>query len=155
MKLGRVFERRSGLFHTGSCRNGFYDPLSGERNWLYSAPKECHDFFFGRMDVAHVHEVFGKNIITVPDQQQEDMPIIQSREYYSSVLRKVIQVRVEIIGVFGPVHRWVDVMADVVTVIPTFMIELYIDAGDAVLEVVPRFIRTNKGVLRPIACHGH
>ena len=107
------------------------------------------------MDVAHVHEVFGKNIITVPDQQQEDMPIIQSREYYSSVLRKVIQVRVEIIGVFGPVHRWVDVMADVVTVIPTFMIELYIDAGDAVLEVVPRFIRTNKGVLRPIACHGH
>ena len=56
---------------------------------------------------------------------------------------------------FGPMHRWMNVMTDMVTIIPTFMVELYIDARDAVLEVVPRFIRANECVLCPVARHGH
>ena len=83
------------------------------------------------------------------------MPVVQSSEHYCSVLGKVIQVRMEIIRVFGPVHGRVDVMTYVVTVVPTFMIELYIDAGDAVLEVVSRVIRANECVLCPIAGHRH
>lgn len=61
----------------------------------------------------------------------------------------------EIIGVFRPVHGGFDVMADVVTIVPAFVVVLGIDAGDAVLVGVAGVFRANEGMLRPVAEHHH
>ena len=55
----------------------------------------------------------------------------------------------------GPVHGGVDVVGNVVAIVPALVVEFHVDAGDAILEVVTWVVRTNEGVLGPIPSHGH
>jgi len=58
-----------------------------------------------------------------------------------------------VFGVFRPVHRRANVVADVVAVVPALVVVLVVDASDGVLVVVARIGVVNKGVLGPVAEH--
>ena len=59
----------------------------------------------------------------------------------------------EIHGVFGPVHGGFYVVADVVTIVPAFMVIFCIDAGDAIFIGIIWFEGADEGVLGPVSHH--
>ena len=141
------------LLSVGSGRSG--NGLRPHRYRARPALQESDHGFVRWVSTVDIHEVLGQQIIAFAHQSEEDVHVVQSGEDHGLVFREIGQVFLEVDRMIGPVHRRVHVMADVVTIVPTPVVELHVDTGDAVLEVVPGFIRINEGVLHPIAGHGH
>lgn len=131
-------------------------PYHGRHIELCGAGTEQGDHLVvGAVAVADVHEVSGQQVVTVAHQVDEHMQKVNAVEHYGIVSSILVNSAHKIFRVLCPVHGAVQVMADVVAIVPALYIVLGVDAGNAVLVGVTWVIGINKGMLRPVARHGY
>lgn len=141
----------AGASNTKITRQNF----PSRRNPPCSLLQKGHHLLFRGILVTNVHEVPGQQVIALAHQVGPYMQEVNAVKHNGIVADVVLDGTAEIIGVFRPVHGGFDVMADVVAIVPAFVVVLGIDAGNAVLVGIAGVFRANKGMLRPVAQHHH
>ena len=138
-----------GLSGHSRCHKGRHIHLAG------AGAEESDDLFIRRKAIPEVYEVFSQQVVTATHQIDEYMQEMNTVKNYCIVGHIFIESFQEISRMLCPVHGGLQVVADVVTIVPAFYIVLGIDAGNAVLIGIARIIGSNKGMLRPVARHGY
>lgn len=76
-----------------------------------------------RITAIDVNEMLGEQVVTLLHQLEEHVHEVQPGEDHGLIVREILQVLTEIDRMLRPVHRGVDVVADVVPIVPATVVE--------------------------------
>src|SRR6478672_7901007 len=96
-----------------------------------------------------------KEIVSLQHKVGKNMEKVNSIKYYCIIFRILIDGFQKERRMLRPVHRRTNMVADMISIIPAFLIIPGIDTGYAVLICIARLMCIHKAVLCPIAKHGY
>lgn len=105
------------------------------------------DLFFRLEGTVEVDHVISQFIVLFLHQQDENAEKIQVFKHQSLVFCILILVLQQVIGVLRPVHMRENVVADVVAIVPTFVVVEVVDASPTVFVRIFWILSIYKRVL--------
>lgn len=117
--------------------------------------QESNYLFIALKAVAEVYKVPGQQIVAFahqPDKNVQEVNTVKNNGIAGYVLVYGFE---EKFRMLCPVHGRLDVVTDVIAIIPALYIVLRIDAGNTVFVAIIRVGGIYKSMLRPVAHHGY
>src|SRR6185312_714411 len=96
-----------------------------------------------------------EQIVAASHEINEDMQEVNTIEYNGIIVYILLERTSEISRMLCPVHSGMDMVANVITIIPALHIVFGIDAGYTVFICICWVACINEGVLGPVSCHGN
>ncbi len=104
--------------------------------------------------MVDIDEVFGQQVIPPAYHERENTQKVDAVKYERFVAGIFLRMVNQVLRMFGPVFIGKDMMADMIPIIPAFVVVFMVDTGDTVFIMIARIGGIYKGMLRPVAHHG-